>query len=184
MKFHPNSAFDADLKDLQSKILAMGGMVEKAISDSTKAFVQRDTELAQKVVSGDAAIDRLETEINNAVVRMLALRQPAASDLHEVVGVMKVAGDLERLGDYAKNLGKRVAVLSQSETIDGTSAAMKRLSSLVQPVASPDSQATTTACFVEYWRWPASKGDRHGRPPRLRTRFVILKMQLTGLFAF
>lgn len=136
MKPHTNTAFDADLKNLQKMILEMGGLVEKAISNATKAFVRRDTDLAQTVVSGDTAIDTLETEINNAVVRMLALRQPAASDLHEVVGVMKVAGDLERLGDYAKNLGKRVPVLTQSDTIDGTSAAMNRLSVLVQAMLS------------------------------------------------
>ncbi|MBQ2262886.1 phosphate signaling complex protein PhoU [Yoonia sp.] len=132
MKPHTNTAFDHDLQELQTAVLRMGGLVEAAISKATKAFVTRDQDLAHTVVTGDKQIDALETEINSAVVRMLALRQPAASDLHQVVSVMKVAGDLERLGDYAKNLGKRVPVLNQSDLVEGAGAAVKGLSTLVQ----------------------------------------------------
>ena len=132
MKPHTNTAFDHDLQELQTSVLRMGGLVEAAISNATKAFVTRDQEMAQAVVTADKQIDAIETEINSAVVRMLAIRQPAASDLHQVVSVMKVAGDLERLGDYAKNLGKRVPVISQSDTVEGAQAAVSRLSSLVQ----------------------------------------------------
>ncbi|MBQ1202712.1 MAG: phosphate transport system regulatory protein PhoU, partial [Loktanella sp.] len=131
MKPHTNSAFDTDLKDLQTVVLTMGGQVENAIAKATDALLQRDTEKAQAVVTNDAKIDALESDINNRVVRLLALRQPAASDLHQVVGVMKVAGDLERLGDYAKNLGKRVPILSKSDSVDGSFAAVGRLSAMV-----------------------------------------------------
>lgn len=132
MKPHTNTAFDTDLQNIQTSVLRMGGLVEAAIFNATKAFVTRDQDLAQTVVAGDKQIDAMETEINSAVVRMLALRQPAASDLHQVVSVMKVAGDLERLGDYAKNLGKRVPVLIQGDIVDGAHSAVGRLSALVQ----------------------------------------------------
>lgn len=132
MKPHTNTAFDQDLEKLQTSVLRMGGLVEAAISNVTKALVTRNQDIAQAVVTDDKQIDALETEINIAVVRLLAIRQPAASDLHQVVSVMKVAGDLERLGDYAKNLGKRVSILNQSHLVEGAGAAIKSLSSLVQ----------------------------------------------------
>lgn len=97
MKPHTNTAFDQDLEKLQTSVLRMGGLVEAAISNATKALVTRNQDIAQAVVTDDKQIDALETEINIAVVRLLAIRQPAASDLHQVVSVMKVAGDLERL---------------------------------------------------------------------------------------
>lgn len=132
MKPHTNTVFDQDLEKLQTSVLRMGGLVEAAISNATKALVTRNQDIAQAVVTDDKQIDALETEINIAVVRLLAIRQPAASDLHQVVSVMKVAGDLERLGDYAKNLGKRVSILNQSHLVEGAGAAIKSLSSLVQ----------------------------------------------------
>lgn len=132
MKPHTNSAFDSDLRDLQAAVLRMGGLVEAAIANATLALIHHDLDLAHSVASSDTSIDALETEINSAVVRLLALRQPAASDLHQVVSVMKIAGDLERLGDYAKNLGKRVPVLGKGEFVEGASAAIGRLSGLVQ----------------------------------------------------
>jgi phosphate transport system protein len=132
MKPHPNTAFNADMQNLEILILKMGGRVAAAIERATQAFVSRDAELAQRVVLEDQHVDALESDINSAVVRMLALRQPAASDLYEVVSVMKVAGDLERLGDYAKNLARRVPVLVQSDRIEGATAAIRRLSMLVQ----------------------------------------------------
>lgn len=132
MKPHSSSAFDSDMRELQSQILKMGQVTGLAIRNATAAFENGDLDAALRVVSGDANIDALEDEINAAVVRMLALRQPAASDLHEIVSVMKVAGDLERLGDYAKNLAKRVPVLIQADTIPGAKGSVRRLSEIVE----------------------------------------------------
>jgi len=127
-KRHTLSVLDADLERIRELILAMGGRVEEALSRAARALEARDTELAQQVVEGDRAIDALEDEINQQVVRVLALRQPQADDLRTVIAVMKMAGDLERLGDYAKNMAKRVPVLAEGGRIEGAGAAIRRQS--------------------------------------------------------
>lgn len=129
---HTTSAFDTDMKNLHARIMAMGGLVEAAIDAAVKALDTSDDELAAKVVRDDRRIDALEDEVNAAVVRMLALRQPVASDLRAAISVMKIAGDLERLGDYAKNLSKRVPVLTQSPAIEGATRAVRRQARLVR----------------------------------------------------
>lgn len=126
MPRHTLSAFDADLDRIRELLLTMGGRAEEAISQAARALAERDEDLAAQVVEGDRAIDALEDEINAQVVRLLALRQPQADDLRAVVAVMKMAGDLERLGDYAKNMAKRVPVLAASSQIEGAGAAIRR----------------------------------------------------------
>jgi phosphate transport system protein len=130
-KPHTNHAFDRDLEAIRLNVLAMGGHVEEAILRAARALESRDEELAAEVVRGDKAIDAVEEEINSQVVRLLALRQPQADDLRSAVGVMKMAGDLERLGDYAKNMAKRVPVLINSPTIEGAAGALRRQARLV-----------------------------------------------------
>lgn len=125
-KPHTLSAFDQDLERIRESILAMGGRVEEAITLGARALEHRDEELAAEVIRGDKAIDALEDQINHQVVRLLALRQPQAEDLRAVIAVMKMAADLERLGDYAKNMAKRVQVLSSSPKIEGAGAAIRR----------------------------------------------------------
>lgn len=131
MEPHIASAFDKDLEAINLSVLQMGGQVEAAILDAARALESRDEELAEIVVDGDKAIDAAEEDINNQVVRLLALRQPQASDLRTAVAVMKTAGDLERLGDYAKNMAKRVPVLATSPLIDGAAGALRRQARLV-----------------------------------------------------
>jgi phosphate transport system protein len=129
---HTASAFDKDMKNLHAMILTMGGLVETAIDEAVKSLDRRDDERAATVVEADKKIDVLEDEINAAVVRMLALRQPMASDLRDAVAVMKMAGELERLGDYAKNLAKRVPILARSVTVEGATSAVRRQAKLVR----------------------------------------------------
>ncbi|MFN6978142.1 MAG: phosphate signaling complex protein PhoU [Gemmobacter sp.] len=131
-KPHPDSAFEQDMQSLLTQVAMMGARVDAATEGATRAFVTRDAALAERVVADDERIDAAEHEINTAVVRMLALRQPRATDLRQVVTLMKVAGDLERLGDYAKNLAKRVPVLSRGETVDAATVALRRLSDMVR----------------------------------------------------
>ena len=96
---HIASAFDRDLEAIQAQIMKMGGLVEAAIVDSARALETRDEELAQKVRLGDKAIDGLEELINEESARVIAMRAPAAVDLRVVLSVMKIAGNLERIGD-------------------------------------------------------------------------------------
>jgi phosphate transport system protein len=131
MKPHTLSAFDRDLEAIRLSILTMGGQVEAAILNASRALETRDEDLAAQVVQGDRAIDAAEEDVNAQVVRLLALRQPQADDLRSAVAVMKMAGDLERLGDYAKNMAKRVPVLIAAPTIEGAAGALRRQARLV-----------------------------------------------------
>ena len=133
---HIASAFDRDLEEIQAHLMKMGGMVEDAIRDSAKSLKRRDEELAEAVRKSDKKIDALDMQINEECARLLALRQPIASDLRTVLTVMKVAGNLERIGDYAKNMAKRTSVLVHMQPIDGASGAIKRMAGEVQHMLS------------------------------------------------
>lgn len=111
MSEHTAKAFDTDLQDLARLVAEMGGLAEKAISDSVTALADRDAKLAQQVVTADAAIDALQREIEEKAILTIARRQPMAVDLREIVGALRVSNDLERIGDLAKNIGKRVVAL-------------------------------------------------------------------------
>ncbi|MEP4293860.1 MAG: PhoU domain-containing protein, partial [Rhizobiaceae bacterium] len=104
---HIVKSFDQDLGQIENMILEMGGMVENQIMLSVRALITRDEELATSVRQADKAIDTLESQIDEQALKILALRQPMASDLRAVVCAMKVASNLERVGDYAKNIAKR-----------------------------------------------------------------------------
>ena len=109
---HTAKAFDADLQDLGRIVAEMGGLAEKQIADSVSALARRDTTLAQRVTMADAAIDALQREIEEKAVLTIARRQPMAVDLRDIVGALRLANDLERIGDLAKNIAKRVIALN------------------------------------------------------------------------
>jgi phosphate transport system protein len=115
---HTLKAFDEDLDQLRALISEMGGLAEEAIRESMRALLQRDLAGAQKVVEEDARLDLLEAEAERAVVRLIALRAPMADDLREAVAALKIAGVVERIGDYAKNNAKRVKLLTESGKIE------------------------------------------------------------------
>ncbi|UWR77887.1 phosphate signaling complex protein PhoU [Phaeobacter inhibens] len=129
---HIASAFDRDLEAIQAQIMKMGGLVEAAIMDAARALETRDEELAQQVRKGDKAIDGLEELINEEAARVIAIRAPAAVDLRLILSVMKISGNLERIGDYAKNIAKRTAVLAQGPNVSESAAAMRRMAREVE----------------------------------------------------
>jgi phosphate transport system protein len=112
MTDHTIKAFDSDLQDLARMIAEMGGLAEKQVADAVDALVKRDASLAQRVTVADTNIDALQSEIEEKAVLTIARRQPMAVDLREVVGTLRVANDLERIGDLAKNIAKRVIALN------------------------------------------------------------------------
>jgi phosphate transport system protein len=112
MNEHTAKAFDVDLQELTRLVAEMGGLAEKQIADSVDALAKRDGERANRVVAIDPTIDKLQHEIEEKAVLTIARRQPMAVDLREIVGALRVANDLERIGDLAKNIGKRVAAIS------------------------------------------------------------------------
>jgi phosphate transport system protein len=108
---HTVKAFDHDLQELSRMIAEMGGLAEKQVADAVDALARRDSALAQRVAAADTSIDTLQRELEEKAVLTIARRQPVASDLREVVGTLRIAGDLERIGDLAKNIAKRVLAL-------------------------------------------------------------------------
>ena len=108
MAEHTVKAFDEDITRLRGLIAEMGGLAEVSLSESMDALVNGDRDLADAVIQRDKRIDALEADIDKMAVRVLALRAPMADDLREVIAVLKIAGVIERIGDYAKNIAKRV----------------------------------------------------------------------------
>jgi phosphate transport system protein len=108
---HTAKAFDIDLQELTRMVAEMGGLAEKQVADAVDALVRRDTDSAQRIVAADPSIDALQHEIEEKAVLTIARRQPMAVDLREIVGALRVANDLERIGDLAKNIAKRVLAL-------------------------------------------------------------------------
>jgi phosphate transport system protein len=124
---HITSAFDRDLEDIQAKIMKMGGLVEAAILEGAISLETRDEERAEKVRAADKAIDLLEEKINEDAARLIALRSPTASDLRLVLAIMKISGNLERIGDYAKNMAKRTGVLAQMAPVSDSAGSLRRM---------------------------------------------------------
>ena len=129
---HIAAAFDRDLEAIQAMIMKMGGLVEAAVLDAAQALDTRDEELAERVRAADRAVDALEEQINAEAARLIALRAPTATDLRTALTVMKIAGSLERCGDYAKNLAKRSSVLIQMSAIGDTAGGIRRMAKAVE----------------------------------------------------
>lgn len=111
MTSHTTKAFDADLQDLRRKVGEMGGLAERQTTTAVDALTRCDLTLAKRAILIDDLIDRLQHEIEDVSVVTIARRQPMAVDLREIVGALRIAADLERIGDLAKNIGKRVLAL-------------------------------------------------------------------------
>jgi len=106
------AVFENQLESLKKLILTEGALVEEAIYQSIKGLLERDSSLAESVIQGDAEIDEMEVRVEEECVKLLALHQPVASDLRFIVAVLKINGDLERMGDLAANIAKRAAYLA------------------------------------------------------------------------
>jgi phosphate transport system protein len=109
---HILKAFDADIQDLRRRISEMGGIAEKMLVDAMTALVRRDTLLAQDVIAMDSRLDVLQREVEEHAILMIARRQPVAVDLRETISAIRVSGDVERIGDLAKNIGKRALAIA------------------------------------------------------------------------
>ncbi|MGC1412404.1 MAG: phosphate signaling complex protein PhoU [Acetobacteraceae bacterium] len=110
---HLVKSYDQELKRLRNMMTEMGGIVETQVALAADAIMQRDAASATRAVEEDPKVDALEREVESFVIRLLALRQPVAGDLRQIVAALKITGDLERIGDYAANVAKRSIVLAQ-----------------------------------------------------------------------
>ena len=111
---HIVSIYDEELKYLSRRISEMGGTAEQMVADSVRALVTTDAALAQKVISEDVILDTAERQINDKAIVTIAKRQPMAADLREIMGAIRIAAELERVGDLGKNTAKRVIAVQSS----------------------------------------------------------------------
>ncbi len=112
MSEHIVSSYDAELQDLRRAISEMGGITEKMLVDAINALVRRDTPLAQSVIAADTRLDLLQRAAEEQAILMIARRQPLAIDLRETISAIRVSGDMERIGDLAKNIAKRALAIA------------------------------------------------------------------------
>lgn len=129
---HIVKSYDEELTQLSQLILEMGGLAERQLADAITALVRRDTDLANKVAERDARIDALEADVDTLTIRVLALRQPMADDLRTVIAALKTAHDLERIGDYIRNMANRTQTLTQSRHLGSAAQTIRRMAALVQ----------------------------------------------------
>lgn len=118
---HTLKAFDDDLDRLRALISQMGGLAEHSIRESMRCLQQRDLEGAEKIVAEDKKLDALEIETERRAVELIALRAPMAGDLRDVVAAMKISSVVERIGDYAKNIAKRIPLIDNVGAIEALS---------------------------------------------------------------
>ena len=131
MSDHTTKAFDVELRELTRMVAEMGGLVEKQIADSLDALADRDSDIAQRPIALDPKIDALQHEIEEKAVFTIARRQPMAIDLREIIGALRIANDLERVGDLAKNNAKRVLPLSEEVQPANLMLGVERLGEMV-----------------------------------------------------
>ncbi len=156
MTEHTVKSFQEELDGIAASIAQMGGLTEAQLAGAMESMARRDIQLAERTVQDDRRIDAIESEIESRAVRIIALRQPMASDLREAISAMKISSDLERIGDLAKNIAKRTLVIqgdfeTPSRLIQGISRmgrlAQGQLKQVLDAFSNRDAQAA-----MEVWR--------------------------------
>ncbi|MGD0024772.1 MAG: phosphate signaling complex protein PhoU [Xanthobacteraceae bacterium] len=128
---HTTKIFDSDLTKLTQMVARMGGLAQKQITDAIEALSRRDTALARQVIAADETVDELQRQIEEKAVATIALRQPMAIDLRALVAMLRIANDLERIGDLAKNIGKRVIAVSGEQSQRTLMRGLRHMATLV-----------------------------------------------------
>ena len=153
MSVHTVKAFDEDIGQLRGLIAQMGGLAEQAISAAMDALKRHDLQAAEQIILGDKQIDALEIQVERLAVQIIALRAPMADDLREVVAALKIASVVERIGDYAKNIARRVPAIDDHGDIEPLSVlpAMATMAStmvhdVLDAFAARDADAAMRVC--------------------------------------
>lgn len=129
---HIVTSFDDDLNAIESLVLKMGGLVERQLEFATDAILNSDTEKAKRVIKSDSEINQIEADVNQQALRVLAVRQPVATDLRAMVMTLKIASHLERMGDYCKNMARRANTIAEDNATTGSLKTLRRMSDHVQ----------------------------------------------------
>lgn len=132
MNEHIVKSYDAEFSEIDRTTAQMGGLAETLLADAFAALERRDPVLAEKAVVSDRAIDQLEHQLQERAIFMIAKRQPMADDLRHIMTVMKIAGDLERIGDLAKNIAKRAMAVSRESTPEPLMSGLRHMTELAQ----------------------------------------------------
>jgi phosphate transport system protein len=179
---HIVSAFDEDLVQVQARISEMGGLTEEVLSKALTSVQSRDAALAREVIDRDKAIDKMETDIEESVVRIIALRQPVAQDLRVLIAAMKIASTLERIGDLAKNIAKRAIPLSQARPLKLTGsivrmgrATLDQLTAVLNAHASRDVDLA-----VQIWNQDIDIDEMYNAIFREVTTYMVEDSRLIG----
>ncbi|MHB8529910.1 MAG: phosphate signaling complex protein PhoU [Caulobacteraceae bacterium] len=128
---HTVSAYDEELDAISAELSRMGGLAEAEVGDAVRSIALRDAALAEAAIARDHGLDAAEMEIERKAIRLIALRQPVASDLRRTVAAMKIASNLERCGDLAKNIAKRALVIIESDPVGPLTSSIERMGELV-----------------------------------------------------
>ncbi|MDZ4364935.1 phosphate signaling complex protein PhoU [Brevundimonas sp.] len=131
MNQHTVKAYGDELNQITAEVARLGGLAEAQVSDAIDSVARRDVALARAVVDRDLKLDALQRDIERKAIRLIALRQPVASDLRRTLGAMKMASDLERTGDLAKNIAKRALILAEAEPMQPLTRSIERMGRLV-----------------------------------------------------
>jgi phosphate transport system protein len=182
---HIVASFDEDLVQVQAKISEMGGIVEELLSNALDSVQSRDAALARRVIERDKAVDALEMELEEMVVRVIALRQPVANDLRVVIAAMKIASTLERIGDLSKNIAKRAIPLSSARPVKLTTsiarmgkATLVQLSDVLNAHASRD-----VGQAVQIWNQDYEIDEMYNAIFREVTTYMVEDSRLIGVGA-
>ena len=132
MNEHIVKSYEDELNTLGAACARLGGLAESQLGDAVDAVVRRDPALATKVLQQDDRLDEIEADVEQKAIRLIALRQPMANDLRKTMAAMKIASNLERCGDLAKNIAKRTLVLSEIEPMPTLSRSIERMGRLVE----------------------------------------------------
>lgn len=183
MSKHIVSAFDTELQGISANISEMGGIAEEQLSQALDALRMRDSGLAAEVIAADARLDALEFKFEERAIQTLALRQPMASDLREVVAAIKIASTLERIGDLAKNVARRAMYLNQSQPLK-VSSSIVRMGRQTRGLLAEVLDAYTardTALAVSVWRRDVEIDEIHNSIFRELITYMMEDPQLIGL---
>lgn len=177
------AAIEADIQGILARISEMGGLAEEQLGEALEAVRLRDSALAEEVIRADARLDRLEMSFEERAIQTLALRQPMASDLRQVVAAIKVASTLERIGDLAKNIAKRTIYLNQHQPVK-VSGSILRMGRQVQGLVSEVLDAYTaqdTDLAVSVWNRDAEIDDIHNSIFRELITYMMEDPHLIGI---
>ena len=180
---HIVTAFDDDLRRISARIAEMGGLAEEQLSSAIEAMGARDSALASEVIRSDKRLDNMEIALEQSAIEVMALRQPMATDLREVVAALKIASTLERIGDLAKNVAKRTLVLNQSPPIR-VIASVGRMGKQVQTLMAEALDAYTardTALARAVWKRDVEIDEVHNSIFRELTTYMMEDPRTIGL---